>query len=138
MKRSLHGQVAFAAALAVAQPLEAQVENVGSAQLRSLLENGVAVVDVRTPAEWRQTGVLAGSRLLTFFDERGAYDVEAWLTSLREIAARGDPVVLICQQGVRSKVISRFLDEQVGYERVYDAAGGIAEWIRQGLPTVAP
>ncbi len=46
--------------------------------------------------------------------------------------------MLICQQGVRSKVISRFLDEQVGYERVYDAAGGIAEWIRQGLPTVAP
>ncbi len=138
MKRSWHGSVAFAAALAVAQPLEAQVENVGSAQLRSLIESGIAVVDVRTPAEWKQTGVLPGSRLLTFFDERGAYDVDAWLKSLREIAARGDPVVLICQQGVRSKVISRFLDEQVGYERVYDAVGGIADWIRQGLPTVAP
>ena len=138
MKCSRLGQVAFGAALAVAQPLQAQVENVGSARVRALIESGVAVVDVRTPAEWQHTGVLAGSRLLTFFDERGAYDVDAWLNSLREIAARGEPVVLICQQGVRSKVISRFLDEQVGYERVYDAAGGIADWIRQGLPTVAP
>lgn len=31
------------------------------------------IVDIRTPAEWRETGVIADAVLLTFFAEDGSY-----------------------------------------------------------------
>lgn len=45
--------------------------NIDNAQLKSLVEQGVPLYDVRRPDEWRQSGVVAGSRKLTFVDASG-------------------------------------------------------------------
>ena len=47
-------------------------------------------------------------------------------------------MVLICDSGGRSRLVSGFLDAQLGYRRVFDVPGGIARWVAEDRPTVAP
>lgn len=115
-------------------PLRAEVVNISSAELQSLVSRGVPVVDIRVAWEWRETGVVPGSRKMTFFDDRGGYDAGAWLASLSRVADR-EPVILICHTGVRSRVIANWLSGGVGYRRVYNVTQGIDDWIRRGHPT---
>jgi hypothetical protein len=49
----------------------AEVVNIDNAELARLAAQGVAVIDIRTEPEGKETGVIAGSKLLTFFDEKG-------------------------------------------------------------------
>ncbi len=113
---------------------QAEVVDVSSAELQALLAKGVPVVDVRLAEEWAETGVLAGSHRMTFFDARGGYDAKAWYGQLGEVATPEDPVILICLTGSRSRVIANWLSGGMGHERVYNVAGGIDDWLRQGLP----
>ena len=117
-------------------PLRAEVTQVDSAGLQSLLSSGVPVVDIRTPEEWRKTGVIGGSHLLTFFDAKGRYDVGRWLTALAAIADAGRPVAILCHSGTRSNIVTRFLDQQFGYRHVYNVRHGISRWIAEGRPVV--
>ncbi len=118
-----------------ALPLRAEVINISSDELASLVSRGVPVVDIRVAREWRETGVVPGSRKLTFFDDRGGYDAGAWLASLDRVADRNNPVILICQIGTRSRVIANWLSEGMGYKKVYNVTRGIDDWIRRGHPT---
>ena len=127
-----------AALLAGATPLHADVTLVDNAALERLMQRGVPVIDIRTPEEWRTTGIIEGSQLLTFFDAQGNYDVRAWLSELAAIAARDEPFALICDSGGRSALISRFLDAQLGFRHVFDVPGGIVRWTAEGRPTVNP
>ena len=89
-------------------------------RVQSLVSRGVPVVDIRVAWEWRETGVVPGSRKMMFFDDRGGYDAGAWLASLSRVAGRDEPVILICHTGVRSRVIANWLSGGVGYSRVYN------------------
>jgi len=75
---------------------------------------------------------------MTFFGADGSYDVEKWLQQLQQVTDADKPLMLICEVGGRTNVISRFLDEQLGYTKVYNVARGIKQWIEEGRPTVAP
>ncbi len=112
----------------------ADAEKINSQQLRQLIEQGVPVIDVRLPEEWRATGVIPDSYLMTFFDHRGNYDLNGWLSQLFQIAKPSEPVVIICEVGNRSQVISHFLSEGVGFSEVYDATGGMSEWVSKSMP----
>ena len=129
--------VVFCAMLVVGGvPLHAEVVQVDSAGLERLRAEGVPVIDVRRADEWRETGVIDGSHLLTFFDKKGRYDLDTWLPALAAIAESGQPVVLICRSGKRSGRVARLLDEQFGYRHVYTARDGIVGWIENGRSTV--
>ena len=129
--------VVFCAMLvAGAVPLHADVTQVDSAGLERLRAEGVPVIDVRRADEWRETGVIEGSHLLTFYDAEGNYDLERWLPALRQIAEAGQPVAFICRSGKRSGRVARLLDERFGYSRVYTAQAGILGWIGEGRSTV--
>ena len=129
--------VVFCAMLvAGAVPLHADVTQVDSAGLERLRAEGVPVIDVRRAEEWRETGVIEGSHLLTFYDAEGRYDLERWLPALGRIAEAGQPVAFICRSGKRSGRVARLLDERFGYSRVYTAQGGILGWIGEGRSTV--
>ncbi len=118
----------------LAMPAQAEVDNIDNQQLKALMEQGVPIIDIRRPEEWKQTGVVKGSHLITFFDARGRYDVQAWLDRLAPIAGKDDPFVLICRTGT----VSRFLDQKLGYKKVYNVQKGITDWIRKGNPVVEP
>ncbi len=69
---------------------------------------------------------------MTFFDEQGRYDVNGWLAELAELAAPHEPVAILCHVGWRSRVLSDFLDNKVGYRNIINVTGGIDAWIKGG------
>ncbi|WP_194266323.1 rhodanese-like domain-containing protein [Dechloromonas sp. H13] len=108
----------------------AEVIDIDNAELARLMKDGVTVIDIRTLPEWEETGILSGSKLLTFFDERGKADPAAWLEKVKPLAKPGDPVVVICRSGNRTKPVSQFLSQQAGYARVYNVKSGIKGWLK--------
>jgi len=116
----------------------ADVVEVDNAALKSLIEQGVPVVDVRRDDEWQKNGVIQGAHLLTFFDKRGRYDAKKWLQELEKITASNEPFVLICEHGVRSKTISNLLDKRLGYTQVHNVTDGMHSWVKAGEPVVKP
>lgn len=118
----------------------AEVTNIDNAGLQNLINEGVPVIDIRRSEEWQQTGIVANSHLITFFDNKGNYDIKAWTAKLDEILAqdREKPFVLICRTGNRTARISQYLNAKLGYSRVYNVRAGIVEWIKQENPVVAP
>ena len=117
--------------------VQAEVRQLDNGGLRQAIADGIPVIDIRREEEWRQTGVIEGSHLLTFFDREGNYDVDGWLAELRKIVGPGDPVILLCRTGNRTTAVSNFLDGEVGQKQVYNATHGITRWISDGHPVVA-
>jgi len=64
-------------------------------ELSRLLQDGAAIVDVRRPEEWAQTGVIAGSELLTFFTATGQSNPQEWLAQLDQLVPPEQPLLLI-------------------------------------------
>lgn len=110
----------------------AEVINIDNAELAQLVKSGVTVIDIRTQPEWEETGIVPGSKLLTYFDERGRADPAAWLEKLKPMAGPGDPVVVICRSGNRTKPVSQLLSQQAGYAKVYNVKNGIKGWTAGG------
>lgn len=124
--------VALSCGLMVAGSAGAVVIDIDNAELAKLMAAGVSLIDIRTSPEWKQTGIVPGSRLLTFFDERGQANPTAWLDNARSIAKTNDPVIVICRTGNRTKAVSKFLSDQAGYAKVYNVRDGIVAWSREG------
>ena len=119
-------------------PLEAMnYGEVGSKALIEMIGRGVPLIDIRTEAEWLNTGVIEGSRLMTAFDQSGRI-VPGFFERLRNVVGREDKVVLICHSGGRTSFLARALAEQLQYSYVFHAPGGIARWIREGHPLIPP
>ena len=102
------------------------------------MAQGVPVIDIRTEPEWRATGVLAGSRALTFFDAQGRADPASWLRRAQAFAPPEKPVILICRSGNRSRAAAQVLSREGGYGRVYNVSRGVQGWAGEGRPFVAP
>ena len=117
----------------VARP---EVIDIDNAELAQLKKSGVTVIDIRTQPEWDETGVLAGSKLLTFFDERGKADPAAWLAKVKPLASPDQPVIVICRSGNRTKPVSQLLSQQAGYAKVYNVKNGLKGWRRDNGPVV--
>jgi rhodanese-related sulfurtransferase len=115
----------------------ADIVDIDNAGLAKLAATGVPVIDIRTASEWQESGIVPGSHLLTFFDERGKADPAAWLQKAKAIAKPGDPLIVICRSGNRTKVLSQFLSQQAGYAKIYNVKDGIGAWAREGRPMVA-
>lgn len=108
------------------------VVDIDDAELARLAANGVPVIDIRTPAEWKETGMLPGSHPLTYFDERGRADPQAWIAKASAIAKPGEPVILFCRSGNRSRQAADYLVQKAGFAQVYNAKGGILSWTKAG------
>lgn len=118
--------------------VRADIVNVDNAELARLAASGVAVIDIRTEGEWKETGVIAGSKLMTFFDEKGRADPPAWLEKVKTVAKPDQPVILICRSGNRTRAATQFLAQQAGYKTVYNASGGMNAWSKEGRSVVPP
>ena len=115
----------------------ADVVDIDNAGLARLAAAGVPVIDIRTEGEWKESGVIPGSRLLTFVDERGRTDAPAWLAKVQAVAKPDQPVILICRSGNRTRAASHLLSQQAGYQKVYNVKDGIRSWAGDGRPLVA-
>ena len=105
---------------ACAEPPYTNVDNSG---LQGLLDRDVPLVDIRRPEEWRETGVVEGSQLLTFVDESGRLQ-PGFLETLTQRFSPTDPVVLICRTGNRTDVLARHMVDRWGTRRFTTSATG--------------
>jgi len=89
--------------------------NLSTAQTKKMIEDGVVIIDVRTPPEWAEVGIVPTSHKLMFFDKAGNYDGDKWLRDLAKIAKnKYEPIIIICRTGQRTKVVGDFLLNQAG------------------------
>ncbi len=108
--------------------------NLNNEQLETMLQqHKVPVYDIRRVDEWKQTGVIENSRLLTFVDGSGRLKPQ-FFERFSEKVGKDDPVILICRTGNRTDVLARHLVEQMGYTQVYNVRNGITSWIGDKLP----
>lgn len=109
--------------------------NISNDELKTLLQQGVTLVDIRRPEEWRQTGVIEGAHKITLFDKNGRV-MPDFQERFEAITDPDKPVALICRTGSRTAVASKMLAQQLGYKKIYNVERGITDWIRKGNPVV--
>lgn len=93
------------------------------ASVTFLKKHDYKVIDIRTKKEWRQTGVIKNSILLTLIDEKGRYNINEFLNKLSNQISKDEKFAIICATGNRSTRLANFLDKK-GYE-VINLRGGI-------------
>lgn len=98
----------------------------------------VTLIDIRTPTEWKETGLAKGARQVNMANPQGANGfVEQLLGEVQ--GDRNAPIALICRTGNRSTQVQRYL-QSVGFTQVYNVKEGMAGsgagpgWIKRGLP----
>lgn len=106
-------------------------------QLQNMIDKDVIVIDIRTPPEWKQTGVVPSSKKIMFFDERGGYDVQKWMDMFgKHVIKQDQPFVLVCRSGNRTGTVGSFLSKQLGFKNVYHLEHGIKSWIKEDRITI--
>jgi rhodanese-related sulfurtransferase len=103
---------------------------------KELLDSKIPIVDIRTPGEWKETGLLKGAIPIMFFNEKGGYNVDAFLKELNAKVDTSKPFALICRTGSRTKLVSAFLSKEFGYN-VTDLKGGIM-YVKQAKLPILP
>ncbi|DAB30057.1 MAG TPA: sulfurtransferase [Sulfurimonas sp. UBA12504] len=102
---------------------------------QKILDTKIPVVDIRTASEWRESGLFKGAIPITFFNEQGGYDVNAFITELNKKVNTKKPFALICRTGSRTKMLSGFLSKEFGYE-IINLDGGMMYVQGKKLPIV--
>ena len=115
----------------------ADIVNINNAQIKELSKINIPIVDVRRSSEWKQTGVVPKSILLTFFDKNGNYNFDNWYEKLLLKINKGKPIILICRTGRRTRIIAEMMDKKLD-NVIYNAKDGITSWIEAKLPVVKP
>lgn len=104
-------------------------------EVQAMQTNGALVVDVRTPEEWAKTGLIPGSKGLTYFDSTGNYDNNAWVKQLKPLQSSPEqPLILVCRSGNRSSTVGKMLLQEAGYAKVYQLEKGIKGWSAESKP----
>jgi len=91
---------------------------------KNVVNSGIKIIDIRTKPEWLQTGIIKGSKTITFFDELGGYNVPKFLKELNAYVKKGEKFAIVCRTGHRSRIVAKFLSEN-GYPKVIDLLGGV-------------
>ena len=107
---------------------------------RRAAQGEITIVDVRSPTEWRQTGIPEHAIAVTIHHPDG----ETGFVAAMDEALNGDrtrPIALICAAGARSSRAQRWLETH-GFTNVADIAEGMLGrggdapgWIARDLPT---
>nr|WP_299814920.1 rhodanese-like domain-containing protein [uncultured Roseibium sp.] len=106
--------------------------DIGNDELKAKLASGTTVIDIRRPEEWRETGVIPGSHLLTFFDQGGNVNPQFGTELQKLISGPADEVVFICRTGRRSQALSEYLAGQAGFTNIANVENGIVAWMSDG------
>ena len=116
----------------------ADLKEVDNTQLSQMKEKDVVVIDIRTWGEFKEYGIIENAKPITFFDEKGKYDIPKWLNEFSKyVKDKNQTFVIYCAHANRTKMLGNFLNTQLGYQNVYELKGGINYgWIDKGEKTV--
>lgn len=126
--------LALGVSLLILQNIEKlKYSNLQNDQLQEMLTNNVPIYDVRRADEWRKTGIIEGSQLLTFIDSNGSVN-PGFINKFTTAIGKNDSVILICRTGSRTKVLARYLAKEFGYTKIFNVEDGITRWIQDKRP----
>lgn len=101
----------------------------------------LTLIDIRTPMEWRQTGVAPFALRIDMQDPQGPEGfADKVLTAVR--GDKSAPLAIVCRTGSRSGYMQQELLAR-GFTNVYNISEGMSGsaagpgWIRRGLPIVS-
>ncbi|WP_337906599.1 rhodanese-like domain-containing protein [Pelovirga terrestris] len=105
---------------------------------RLVAAGDVTLIDIRTPEEWRQTGVPRNAKLVNMVHPGG---VDGFVSEiLDQVDGDADaPIALICRTGNRTTQVQRLLVAR-GFGQVYNISEGMVGssagpgWLKRGLP----
>src|SRR5437660_9655164 len=109
--------------------VKSQIAEVDPSEVKELIGEGVAIVDVRGSEEFA-TGHLPGAKSVP----RG--HLESRIEGV--VPDRSSQVILYCASGQRSAYAARTLSEDMGYEHVRSMTGGITLWKDRGYQVEIP
>jgi molybdopterin/thiamine biosynthesis adenylyltransferase/rhodanese-related sulfurtransferase len=109
--------------------VKSQIDEVDPAEVKELLDEGVAIIDVRETEEFAR-GHLPGARHVP----RG--HLESRIEGV--VPDRATQVIIYCAAGNRSAFAARTLEQELGYEHVRSMTGGITLWKDRGYEVVIP
>ena len=117
--------------LLLASSLSAEMTNVVVTPA-FIKDTKLKIIDIRTEGEWKETGIVQGAYTITFFDERGNYDIDGFLAQLNAVISKGEKFALICRTGSRTGMVSNFLGNKLNYN-VVNLKGGMMKLLREGF-----
>lgn len=118
--------------------LFADFKTMNTHDVKTEIRKGTTIIDIRRKDEWNKYGIIKGSHKLTFFDDKGKYDINKWMEEFIKIVKNKEQkFILVCAHANRTKVVGGFLSKQLRYQNAFELDGGINYgWIDKGLQTV--
>ncbi len=123
------GVVAVSGLTAGGAPENVTLEAIPGTTLAS--DETTLLVDIRTPQEWMQTGVIEGALLVPY---QGA---DSFLAAVTPHLKEGQRLALICRTGNRTSRAARQIAGKLKAP-VVDVAGGMVRVLGEGYKPVAP
>lgn len=120
----------------LAGPTHAEPDLTAPEALAAAQAGKLKLIDIRTPAEWRETGVAPSAGRVDFY--RGPDALVPYILQ----TVKGDknaPIALICRTGNRTTHAQKYL-QGLGFTQVYNVREGMKGspagpgWLKRGLP----
>src|SRR5271170_3242758 len=109
--------------------VKSQIDEVDPSEVNELIDEGVAIVDVRETDEFASGHLPGAKHVPRGYLESRIEDV---------VGDRSAPIILYCASGNRSAYAARTLQQDLGYEHVRSMTGGITLWKDRGYEVEIP
>jgi len=109
--------------------IKGEINEIDPQVVHGLLDDGVAIIDVRDTEEWAQGHLPGATHVPRSFLESRIDGV---------VPDHSQRLVLYCASGNRSALAARTLTEDLGYESVESMTGGITLWKDRGYEVEVP
>ena len=112
--------------------VNAEVININNRELNNLIEKKIKIIDVRTQNEWKSTGIIKDSFLVSLLNKNKKFIFKDWYEMFNNKFGSNKSVIFICASGVRSNYISNLVKQKKPDLIIYNLRKGINYWIRSG------
>ena len=112
--------------------VNADVIHIDNRELSNLIKKEIKIIDVRTQNEWKSTGIIKGSYLISLLNKNKKFIFEDWFEIFNNKFGRNKSIIFICASGIRSNYISHLVKKKEPDLIVFNLKKGINNWIRSG------
>ena len=112
--------------------VNAEVIDINNKELSNLIKKEIEIIDVRTQNEWKSTGIIKGSFLISLLNKNKKFIFKDWYEMFNNKFGKNKSIIFICASGVRSNYISHLVKKKKPDLIVYNLKKGINYWIRSG------
>ena len=112
--------------------VNAEIIDINNRELSNLIEKEIKIIDVRTQNEWKSTGIIKGSFLVSLLNKNKKFIFEDWFAMFENNFGKNKSIIFICASGIRSNYISHLVKKKKPDLKIYNLKKGINDWIRSG------